>query len=47
MKSRLIEKLAILALALAGTLSVGAIAQTTDEGPGPSEQPSAPMEVGQ
>jgi len=28
-------------------MSVGAIAQTTEEGPGPSEQPSAPMETGQ
>src|SRR5579864_2192130 len=47
MKSRLIEKLAILVLAVAGVWSLGAFAQTTEEGPGPTEQPSAPMEVGQ
>jgi len=47
MKSRLWEKLAILTLALSGVLSIGALAQTTEEGPGPTEQPSAPMEVGQ
>ena len=47
MKNRLISKLAVLVLAVAGTLSIVAFAQTTDEGPGPSEQPSAPMEVGQ
>ena len=47
MKNNLIEKLAILALVLSGALSIGAIAQTTDPGPGPSEQPSSPMEVGQ
>jgi uncharacterized protein DUF6600/FecR-like protein len=47
MKSLLIEKLAILVLAVAGALSLGAFGQTTDDGPGPSEQPSAPMEVGQ
>ena len=34
-------------LALAGAFSVSAFAQTTDEGTGPTEQPSAPMEVGQ
>ena len=28
-------------------MSVSAIAQTTEEGSGPSEQPSAPMEMGQ
>ncbi len=47
MKNMIARKLAILALAVAGALSVGAFAQTTEEGPGPSEQPSAPMEVGQ
>lgn len=34
-------------LAVSGALSIGAVAQTTSDGPGPSEQPSAPMEVGQ
>src|SRR5690242_253231 len=47
MKNKLMARLAILTLALSGALSIGALAQTTDEGPGPSEQPSAPMEVGQ
>lgn len=37
----------MLAVVLSGLLSIGAWAQTTEEGPGPSEQPSAPMEVGQ
>jgi len=32
---------------MSGALTIGAMAQTTDEGPGPSEQPSAPMEIGQ
>jgi hypothetical protein len=45
MKSRFIASVAVLSLMLAGVLSLGA--QTTEEGPGPSEQPSAPMEVGQ
>src|ERR1700757_3776460 len=47
MKNRLRNRFAILALALSGALSIGAFAQTTEEGPGPSEQPSAPMEIGQ
>src|SRR5947209_13852967 len=46
MKSRAAGKLAILLLAVSGTLSIGALAQSTDDGNGPSEQPSAPMEVG-
>jgi hypothetical protein len=37
---------AVLILAFACSVSVGLAAQTTEEGPGPSEQPSAPMEVG-
>lgn len=47
MKTKLVGKIGILALAISGALSLGALAQTTDEGAGPSEQPSAPMEVGQ
>ena len=47
MKSRSQGKWVVLTLAMAGALSMGAWAQTTDEGSGPSEQPSAPMEVGQ
>lgn len=47
MKSRLAGKFAILTFLLSGMLSIGAWAQTTEEGPGPSEQPSAPMEIGQ
>ncbi len=43
MKSRFAAGFAVLALAL----SVSALAQTTEQGPGPSEQPSAPMEMGQ
>src|ERR1019366_8635210 len=47
MKNRFIGSLAILALALAGVFTVSVQAQTTDEGSGPSEQPGAPMEIGQ
>jgi len=47
MKRRLMEKVAILVLAFSGAMSLSVVAQTTDEGPGPSEQPNAPMEVGQ
>jgi hypothetical protein len=44
MKNRFLTGLAI--LTLAGAL-ISVQAQTTEEGPGPSEQPSAPMEMGQ
>jgi len=47
MKNRVITNLAILMLAVAGAFSLAALAQTTDDGAGPSEQPSAPMETGQ
>jgi FecR protein len=47
MKNRFTFSFAILVIALAGALSSGMQAQTTEEGPGPSEQPSAPMEMGQ
>ena len=47
MKSHGIGKIGILILALASALSLGARAQTTNDGPGPSEQPDAPLETGQ
>jgi hypothetical protein len=47
MKNKFIPSFAVLTLALACALSINLQAQTTDEGPGPSEQPSAPMEMGQ
>ncbi len=47
MKRRFLASFAVLTLAMTGALSMGALAQTTEEGPGPSEQPSAPMEIGQ
>jgi len=47
MKNRFMSSFAIVTLALAGVLSVSLQAQTTEEGAGPSEQPSAPMEMGQ
>lgn len=46
MKNIFITWFAVLTLTLAGVLS-SMQAQTTEEGPGPSEQPSAPMEIGQ
>ena len=45
-KNRFIKSFAVLILALAGAFAISTQAQTTEEGPGPSEQPSAPMEVG-
>ena len=47
MKNRFMVGFAVLTLALAGALSVSVQAQTTEEGSGPTEQPSAPMEIGQ
>lgn len=47
MKSRFVSSSAFLTLALATGFSLSAAAQTADPGPGPSEQPNAPMEVGQ
>src|SRR5579872_5190696 len=47
MKSHGMGKFGILILALASALSLGAWAQTTNDGPGPSEQPDAPLETGQ
>src|ERR1700685_3133530 len=46
MKRKFMGSLAVIALALAGVFTVSMQAQTTDEGTGPSEQPSAPMEIG-
>ncbi len=47
MKSRFLASLAILTLAVAGAFSINALAQTTEETPAASDQPSAPMEMGQ
>ena len=47
MKNKFVGTFAILILAVAGVLTVSVKAQTTEEGSGPSEQPSAPMEIGQ
>jgi hypothetical protein len=46
MKQKLLSSFAIVTVA-ATAFSVSAFAQTTNPGPGPSEQPGAPMEVGQ
>jgi hypothetical protein len=45
MKNKFLASLAVLALTLTGVLTLRA--QTTQDGPGPSEQPSAPLETGQ
>jgi FecR protein len=49
MKNKLVHiyRFGILSLTLFSALSLNAFAQTTEEGSGPSEQPSAPMEIGQ
>jgi len=47
MKHQFLSRFAVLTLALVGWFGLSALAQTTDEGPAPSDQPSAPMEVGQ
>ena len=47
MRKRFLSGFAILTLALTGVLATALHAQTTEEGAGPSEQPSAPMEMGQ
>jgi hypothetical protein len=47
MKRVFIPAFAVLALALSSALPLCIQAQTTKEGPGPSEQPSAPIEIGQ
>jgi hypothetical protein len=47
MKNKFITRFAILTLALAGAFVIAAQAQTTEPGPGPTEQPNAPLEIGQ
>jgi uncharacterized protein DUF6600/FecR-like protein len=47
MKNAFIAKFAVITLALTSAFSMSARAQTTEEGPSPSDQPSAPMEMGQ
>ncbi len=47
MKNKIIRCFAVLTLAMVGVFTVSVLAQTTEEGKGPSEQPSAPMEIGQ
>jgi hypothetical protein len=47
MKNPFIRILAVLVLALAGALMLRAQTPTTEPGNGPSEQPDAPMEMGQ
>jgi hypothetical protein len=47
MTNRFLANLAIVTLASAVAFTIGMQAQTTQEGSGPSEQPSAPMEMGQ
>ncbi|MGA9552538.1 MAG: hypothetical protein WBR30_09810, partial [Candidatus Sulfotelmatobacter sp.] len=47
MKNKIIRCFAVLTLAVVGVFTVSVLAQTTEEGKGPSEQPSAPMEIGQ
>jgi hypothetical protein len=47
MKEKFIAILSVLTLAFAGAFLTCVQAQTTTEGSGPSEQPSAPMEIGQ
>jgi hypothetical protein len=47
MKSRFLASFAVLTFAVASVFSTSALAQTTQEGSGPSDQPRAPMEIGQ
>ena len=47
MKNKFISSFAAFAFVISGLLSAAARAQTTETGPGPSEQPGAPMEMGQ
>jgi Family of unknown function (DUF6600)/FecR protein len=47
MKNKFMASSSVLIMALACALSMSAQVPTTDEGSGPTEQPSAPMEMGQ
>jgi hypothetical protein len=47
MKNKFIARFVLLTLALAGAFSITLQAQTTEPGPGPTEQPNAPLEIGQ
>ncbi|MFZ0814061.1 MAG: DUF6600 domain-containing protein, partial [Candidatus Sulfotelmatobacter sp.] len=47
MKNKFITRFALLTLVLVGALSIATQAQTTEPGPGPTEQPNAPLEIGQ
>jgi hypothetical protein len=47
MKNRFLASWAILTMVLPAAFCISMQAQTTEQGPGPSEQPSAPMEMGQ
>jgi len=47
MERKFLGNVALFLLLLSGLFTISAWAQTTDEGSGPSEQPSAPMEMGQ
>jgi hypothetical protein len=47
MKSRFWAGFAVMALALGSVVCVSAQTPTTEPGPGPSEQPNAPFEIGQ
>jgi uncharacterized protein DUF6600/FecR-like protein len=47
MKHKFLSGFAVATLALGTSFSLSAFSQTTKPGPGPSEQPSAPMEIGQ
>src|SRR3989442_10266448 len=47
MKNRFIASMIVLILALATVFAAGLRAQTTEEGPGPSQQTNAPKETGQ
>jgi hypothetical protein len=47
MKNKFTTSLSVFILVLAGTLTVHAQVPTADDGTGPTEQPSAPMEMGQ
>src|SRR5208282_5744782 len=47
MKNKFISNLAVVVLVISGGLGTSIWAHSTEEGPAPSDQPSAPMEIGQ